>query len=65
MMVDLSDFVWINVGIVLNVFDDRVVAPGSFPKFVKYTQILVSLSISLVVFYGGVNPNGLEGALFP
>jgi hypothetical protein len=65
MVVDLPHFIWVNISIVFDVFDDCIIAPRSFPKLVKHAQVLISLPVSFIMLDGTVKFNSFEGTLLP
>lgn len=48
-VVDSSHEIWVDVNIILFIFNKSVATPRTFPEFVQHSEIFVCLAVSLVV----------------
>ena len=64
-VVDGTDLVRVEVCVVLAICDGGILAPRSFPELVEYSEVLVSLQITLIVLDWCVDANGFEGCFLP
>lgn len=65
LVVDRANFVRVEVCIVLSVCNGGVLTPRSFPQFVKHSEILISLQITLVMLYRRIDADGFERCFLP
>ena len=65
LVVDGTNFVRVEVCVVLAICDGGILAPRSFPELVEDSEVLVSLQVTLVVLDWCVDANGLEGCFLP
>ena len=65
LVIDRADLIGIKVRIVLSICDSGIFTPRSFPQFVKHSEILISLKVTLVVLNGCVDAYGFERRFLP